>query len=486
MLGLVGGDILKLITSGMYSSPLAIYREYLQNAADSISSSSQPDKGKVEINLSLSERCVTIRDYGPGLSHAQAKSRLIPISQSGKRRQHDRGFRGIGRLSGLAFGNTVKFLTRHNDKIPVIQITWNGDVLRNGADNQRSVDEIISQCVTVEKIDGDEYPANFFEVQIHGIPRFLASSILNQEVVRQCIRETCPVPFAENFPYMTQVADLFEGDRSLLVLDVRLNEDINPVTKLYSDGISGGGDRFDKFIQFEAIKIPASDDKECAAAGWIAHSSYLGALRKSLGMGGLRVRVGNIQIGDDTVFNSLFTEDRFNRWCVGEIHILDSRIIPNGRRDYFESSVHLRNLENHLSAICRKIEQRCRTASKRRNERKRFSDFMDTLNSTYDIVTSGYLTVRMARQFTARKLAEIPGFRNKYTDSSFSIEINKLNDLEKRLINFQIEQGKESLAGISPRELPTYRKIFAILAETSPSPQRAKQAIETILAYQST
>lgn len=203
-------------------------------------------------------------------------------------------------------------------------------------------------------------------------------------------------------------------------------------------------------------------------------------------MGGLRVRVGNIQIGDDTVFNSLFTEDRFNRWCVGEIHILDSRIIPNGRRDYFESSVHLRNLENHLSAICRKIEQRCRTASKRRNERKRFSDFMDTLNSTYDLVTSGYLTARMARQFSERKLAEIPGFRNKYTDSSFSIEINKLNDLEKRLTNFQIEQGNGSLAGINSRELPTYRKIFAILAETSPSPQRAKQAIETILAYQST
>ena len=32
----VGGDILSLITSGMYTSPLSVYREYIQNAADSV------------------------------------------------------------------------------------------------------------------------------------------------------------------------------------------------------------------------------------------------------------------------------------------------------------------------------------------------------------------------------------------------------------------------------------------------------------------
>ena len=51
---LIGGSILSLITSGMYVSPLAIYREYLQNAADAIASSSQQHNGKVEITLDLS------------------------------------------------------------------------------------------------------------------------------------------------------------------------------------------------------------------------------------------------------------------------------------------------------------------------------------------------------------------------------------------------------------------------------------------------
>ena len=33
---------------------------------------------------------------------------------------------------------------------------------------------------------------------------------------------------------------------------------------------------------------------------------------------------------------------------VGEVHVIDPRILPNGRRDYFEPGPHTRNLENQL------------------------------------------------------------------------------------------------------------------------------------------
>ena len=483
---LVGGDMLSLITSGMYSNPLTIYREYLQNAADSIAASGQPGGGEVDIKIDVSARRVTIRDYGPGLSYMQAKKCLIPVSQSGKSRQHDRGFRGIGRLSGLAFGSSVEFLTRQNKKSPVTQIIWHGEKLRHGIENQLSVAEIISQCVTVDKINEGEYPASFFEVQVHEISRFAASSILNRDVVRQYIGEICPVPFEENFPFANQVFDLFLADCPLSMINVRLNEDISPVTRLHTNGIYGTEDHSDKFIEFETIRVPTPDSEEYAATGWIAHSSYLGALRKSLGIRGLRARVGNIQIGDDQVFDHLFTEDRFNRWCVGEVHILDPRIVPNGRRDYFEPNAYLRNLENHLGAVCRKLEQRCRMASKQRARRKRLSDFLDTLGSTYELVTSGYLSADTARQFSARKLSEIPNFRNDYADRSFSAEIKKLDDLEKSLKDFRFARYNRPLSGVASRDVRVYRKIFAILAETSSSPQRAKQMIEAILDYETT
>ena len=480
---LVGGGIVSLITSGMYASPLAIYREYLQNAADSIASSNKSNNGKVEIKIDLGEQRVTIRDNGPGLSHVQAKRELVPISRSRKHRQHERGFRGIGRLSGLAFGDAVTFLTRHNEKMPVTKIVWNREKLRSGIDDGLSVEETILQCVTIEKIDGDNYPANFFEVQVEGVSRYAASSILNRDAVRQYLGEVCPVSFDVNFPYTSHVSNLFEGNHPPLALDVCLDGEITPITRLHKDGVCGPGGRLDKFVEFEQIKVPALGDSGHAAVGWLAHSSYLGAFQKALGVRCLRARAGNIQIGNEVVFDHLFSENRFNRWCVGEIHILDSRIVPNGRRDYFEPSTHLRNLENHLGATCRKLERRCRMASQQRNQRRHFKVFLESLESTYDLVTPGYLTAHAARQFIAGKLSEIPGFREKYEGSGYAEEINRLNNLEKKLTNFRFPRGRCSLAGIDSPEVSIYRKIFKILAETSPSPRQAKKTIEMILRY---
>ncbi len=483
---LIGGDILSLITSGMYASPLAIYREYLQNAADSISSCNKSGNGRVEIKIDISEQRVTIRDNGPGLSYTQAKRELVPISRSGKRRQHDRGFRGIGRLSGLAFGNAVIFLTRQTKKTPATQIIWDREKLRDGIDNGLSVEEIISQCVTIEKLDGDNFPANFFEVQVEGISRYAASSILNRDAVRQYLGEVCPVPFHMDFPYISHASNMFGKNHFMLTLDVYLNEETTPVTKLHKNGVYGAGGRVDEFVEFEEIQIPMLGDTGQAAVGWLAHSSYLGALRKAQSVRCLRARAGNIQIGSETVFDHLFSENRFNRWCVGEIHILDSRIVPNGRRDYFEPSIHLRNLENYLGAICHKLERRCRMASKQRNQRRDLEFFLESLDSTYDLVASGYLTAHAARQFVAGKLSEIPDFREKYEDYDCAEEIKRLNNLEKKLTNFRFPRGRGSLAGINSPEVSIYRKIFKILAETSPSPRQAKKAIEAILGYEPT
>ena len=100
--------------------------------------------------------------------------------------------------------------------------------------------------------------------------------------------------------------------------------------------------------------------------------------RKRLGIRGIRARAGNIQIGDENVFEHLFPEERFNRWCVGEIHIMDSRIVPNGRRDYFEPGPHTRNLENQMAAVARRISARCRTASTARNKEYKFQAALDS------------------------------------------------------------------------------------------------------------
>lgn len=481
---LVGGNILGLITYGMYMNPLTIYREYIQNAADSIALSQHPTAEKVDITLDLKQFRLTIRDNGPGLSHHQAKHALVHISRSGKNPNRDRGFRGIGRLAGLAFAKSVTFLTRASDTSPVTVVHWNGDRLRDGVNNKLSAEKTIAQSVKIERIDASGYPDHFFEVQIDGISRYAATSILNRDAVCAYLGEVCPLPFGDDFPYTTQIDKLFKKTKPL-VLSVHLNGEDSPVNRPHENGLRYSGDRVNRFSEFEKIEIPAVDDG-CAAIGWIAHSSYRGALQKALGVRGLRVRAGNFQVGSETVFDHLFSEARFNRWCVAEIHILEPRIVPNGRRDYFEPSPHLRNLENHLSAVCRSVERRCRLASQKRNQKRNFESFLEKLEAVYALANSGYLAAEAARQFIHMHLPEIDAFREKHEwprDDQNRKNMRALDRLKENFHNFHPVPVKRSFAGVDSSDVPAYRKIFKILAEDSSSPQAAKETIETILRY---
>lgn len=70
---------------------------------------------------------------------------------------------------------------------------------------------------------------------------------------------------------------------------------------------------------------------------WYAQTAYYGTINDNL-IKGIRIRQGNILIGDKTTCNSYFKEERFNGWIVGELHVLDPELIVNSRRDDFEKN----------------------------------------------------------------------------------------------------------------------------------------------------
>jgi hypothetical protein len=112
--------------------------------------------------------------------------------------------------------------------------------------------------------------------------------------------------------------------------------------------------------------MPARDGG-VAAVTWILHHDYRGALPQSSFVDGWRFRCGDIQVGDNTLLQACFPASRFNAWCVAETHVLDPRILPNGRRDHFEQNNFYFDLINHLAPHARGVAQRCRTSSIARN-----------------------------------------------------------------------------------------------------------------------
>ncbi|MDE0459716.1 MAG: ATP-binding protein [Chromatiales bacterium] len=480
---LMGADILNLITTGMYHTPLAVYREYIQNAADAIKGSPKRDEGRVEISIDAGQRKVTIRDNGPGLTHAQAKRDLIPIAHSRKRRGVDRGFRGIGRLSGLAFAEAVTFRTRSRATQAVTEIRWDGATLRASVIGGEDPREIIEKCVNVSKAEEGGWPDHFFEVEIEQVARHAANRILNRDAVRRYIGEVGPVPMCEEFPFREEIEALFEDRHQPLTLEVTINAEEEPVRRRHGAALKFSEERTGAFVELEPVRVPAPDCAKDAAIGWIAHSSYLGAIPKDLGIRGIRLREGNIQIGDENALDTLFREERFNRWCVGEIHVVDARLLPNGRRDYFEPGPHMRQIENHLESIIQSVVHRCRNASAVRNQQRKVQTTLDHMDSAYELAGSGYLKAADAKTLIEKMMEKVQTLEESLdpTDPDHENKATEIERLRAKLSQFRPKRGRPPMGKVRKAEIATYQRVFKALTELCPSPSVAKEMIEGVL-----
>ena len=477
----VGPSILGLVTSGIYDDPLTIYREYIQNAVDELSRQNGLE-GKVEISIDPRRKRVCICDNGPGLTYQECLEDLVPISQSKKCLGRDRGFRGIGRLSGLAFSESVTFLTRTSAREPVTRVVWSRPGLADRTNSTQATEQGFQNWVSVETLDDFDCPEHFFRVEINGVSRHAAGVLLNGEAVRGYISEVCPVPLSPDFPFISEVRGIFPAQQSPYSVRVTLDGEEQPIRRQYESTIALAGNKEDHFYEFEEVRVPSVDGKGDAAVGWIGHSSYLGAIPKGNRIRGIRVRLGNIQVGGERVFDHLFEEERFNRWCVGEVHILDSRIIPNGRRDYFERDPHLRNLENHLAPIFGQITARCRTASSNRNREKRLVSAIGDLEDMYELAASGCLTNDDAKSFVKQALQLLAKTRQELQSSGLGNEsAEKLSTVEEKLRDFHPNGSCFPMSGISSSEVDTYRRVFGAVAATVPSAHSAREIIDAVL-----
>jgi hypothetical protein len=86
-------------------------------------------------------------------------------------------------------------------------------------------------------------------------------------------------------------------------------------------------------------------------------------------MRGIRVRHGNIEVGDEYFLSPFFTEGRFATWNIGEIQIWNHSIKPNARRDGFEQTLEYERFLEQASILGRRLSSLCRRASSDRGMR---------------------------------------------------------------------------------------------------------------------
>jgi hypothetical protein len=248
--------------------------------------------------------------------------------------------------------------------------------------------------------------------------------------------------------------------------------------------VTGG---VDKFQELQSIQIPSTDDGT-AAIGWILHHGYKGAV-PSANLKGLRLRSGNIQVGGNGLLEDLFTEVRFNSWCVGEIHVIDSHIIPNGRRDHYEQNVHYTNLINQLSPIARQISIRCRQSSTRRNWLRHVERQQDQVHRDLEIVKQGSLGAPERRQIASQQIQQTLDLIDKALakDALKSDAHTLLPVLAKLRRDFarvrSTSYSAKVLGRLAPVQRKAYEQAFALVYECSSDKTHAKLLVDRMLAH---
>jgi molecular chaperone HtpG len=381
----IGKDVLELVTGAMYADPLSIYREYIQNAADAIDEGraaglfgEKDPLPKVSITINREARSITITDNGVGVPNAEFVARLTAIGGSQKRGGGFRGFRGVGRLSGLGYCQELIFRSRGQGDKKVSEVHWDGrrlkEVLRDAAFGGGLAEAIRAVAKTKKSVARD-VPHHFFEVELRKVTRVKNDVLLNEDVVRNYLAQVGPVPFHPEFSLGAEIQEYLATFSTGASFAIELNDGRGMIYRPFRDEIQVTEKQRDHLHSPEFFKIPGVHEG-VAAVGWILHHSYFGAWPRRFGIGGIRARLGNLQIGGSDFFTGQFVEPRFNQWCVAEVHVLTDKLVPNGRRDDFEYSSHYDNFLGQIAPKLSELSKICRERSELRQKLKTANQYV--------------------------------------------------------------------------------------------------------------
>jgi len=368
---IIGKYTLESLTNGMYTSPLDMYREYIQNAVDSFdeaidSGIETAEKLAIDIEVDEATRKVTIFDNGCGIPTAKAIGTLLDIGNSQKSRITARGFRGIGRLSGLSYCDKLIFRTSYKGEEVVTIVEFNALLLKKlllpGKYKSESVEDVIEQIVTV-RTEKEAPNKRYFQVELEGV--WNEAGLVNSLVIKDYLLQHAPLQFSKEFKWGQVIAEKLRlSGYKIPQYKIRLNGEI--LYKPYTDTfISDRVKKFTDGISEVTVKKCYRNDK-LSAVLWYAKTNFYGTIIDN-SIKGIRLRQGNILIGDKSSCNSLFKEERFNGWLIGEIYVIDSEIIANSRRDGFEKNSAYYDFLNNLKEWAFEISKLIRHLSYERN-----------------------------------------------------------------------------------------------------------------------
>lgn len=345
----IGGELLAILSKGLYTNPLDCIREYSQNAVDAQAKN---------VTIKITGNSVLIFDDGNGMNLEE----LVQARQFGLSRKsltEHVGFRGIGLYSGFDLCNRLVITTKKAEeaKSYVLEFDFGSmksqlELERRAAQNQRTS---LTQLLTIHSHfvqEVDNSGRSYTMVQLEDISDTHIEQLADRTKLRKYILLNLPIDFEDDFEHKELIYDhIRKYVKGYNAIKIVLESDSAPRELVCRPAIPN--------LRKPELGIIYNAKDDHIACYWAC--LHLGGSKipdQYADFRGFVYRVKGFTIGDN-----LRLQDRFKKgnsalywWYIGEIFVLDYNVIPNAARDDFESSIAKAQLEIRVTKTLIELE----------------------------------------------------------------------------------------------------------------------------------
>lgn len=375
----VGSTLLEDLAKGLYE-PDEVIREYIQNAVDAHRlylnlTGSQPD-GSIQIEMR--ENIINIMDYGIGMDFEEIK-RVKSIAVSRKRSADIRltGHKGVGIWAGLSFFENLRIYStaRGSNRGYELRIDFNGIV--QGINDERNIGEVLNPNYSIEEYEEDE--GEHYTIVTLENPVRSPEWFSDEDKIREAIRRICPCQIDPTFVYSGEVNNWYQK-HGFETFPIQLNG--QTIYRLFPSAVE----------KFEESSITINDQE--VAYYWRAVHKDNGKISPNQGQivgfnliqdGFILGRSNPYSTNDDKSYEPIKLVQNYLNWYIGEIHIVDSGLRPNLRRNAFEESEDTRRFVKQLRIWYEDLDRSTRVLSYFRTRMKKYNEiegFITRLSKT--------------------------------------------------------------------------------------------------------
>ncbi|MFH1607214.1 MAG: ATP-binding protein [Nanoarchaeota archaeon] len=405
-----GGDIISILTRGMYSDPRDSLREYVQNGVDA---------GAKNISIKIRQNNIIIEDDGIGMA-LDVMRRAIRLGVSDKNPKKNVGFMGIGIYSSFHLCNKLIIYSKIDNEKPN-KLTFNFKLMRDILDKQKeerfnnkiedeeviSLQPLLEDSIDLISISEEDFPKVGTTVEMEGIESEFFKSLSRFEEVANYLEQTIPLPFNPRFKWAKIIEERIESickkhnaTFELINLTLQINEESAKLYRPYLDS-SFDPEPLKPFF----IEIKRAND--FFGVAWGCLNSARGTIKNQLR--GFLIRKQGFAIGQrDNLLKYFKRQTFFNRY-IGEVVIVHPQLLPNAPRTEFEFSPLRIVFDESLRSVANQFNEKA-------NYYQETSKSEQAINDAIDYVKETKAQLNFYSE-NSDKLAEVLWYLNDHLDS---------------------------------------------------------------------